>query len=262
MSFAESFENDFLKTRKKCQQTFLKIDGVEEFADFVKKCVSKLDFTVDHHENKKSSHEELKKSLKNKDNTSFMITTKASKTIRLGSRFSHVWKLSVLASIIIALYYLLFSTPAGFAMLRNAFVISLGVALAAYSIKNNITISVWIKAFGVHDPKKDEGVASLVIAGEPDKQNSIAQYHLDEGFAELEQNFSNSYIKMHGLNHLVRQVSKDEVDIGLKKTESELRLLNESLQGASHNLEKKPEELESLEDKHLAFKLSKEFLAL
>ena len=122
---------------------------------------------------------------------------KAFKEVRKGPKFPILWKSFFFIGIgllVAYLYTLAFPTnwnPNLLIMASPAFFI---LALLIYSIKNIVSLAMWIKIAGVYDIASEEADVRLVISADADKRDKEAYNKLEEDMAQIYNVLAKKYV--------------------------------------------------------------------
>ncbi|PIO00405.1 hypothetical protein COT72_01725 [archaeon CG10_big_fil_rev_8_21_14_0_10_43_11] len=229
MSNQEGFSTEFLKSRNAHHNTIFKIDDIHEFGEFIRRALTNLDYSIHQHDVHVAKHPDARHALANASHNAFMVRTRAKRKIMQGTKFSRVWKLCALLALGTFGFYLFFSSPSQYASLQTLFGIFTISALVLFLIKETASITVWVKALGVFDPTKKEGLCLALVSGHPTKEDNTTTYHLDENMAEICHALNANFIRPKKMSHLLKKDAQKIISEKLAESTKELSRVNTAL---------------------------------
>lgn len=122
---------------------------------------------------------------------------KAFKEVRKGPKFPLVWKAFFflgLGLLIAYIYTILFPTNWNSSLLIMASPVFFILALLIYSIKEVVSLAMWIKIAGVYDIASEEADIRLVISADADKRDKEAYDKLEADMAEIYNVLAKKYV--------------------------------------------------------------------
>jgi hypothetical protein len=122
---------------------------------------------------------------------------KSYKQINKGPKFPLLWKLFFFIGIgflVFYLYTLAFATNWNSTIIIQITPIWFIIALLIYSVKEMVSMALWVKIAGVYDIASDEADVRIVIAGDADKPDKEAYEKLQEDVAEVYNVVSRKYV--------------------------------------------------------------------
>ncbi|MBR9678640.1 MAG: MFS transporter [Nanoarchaeota archaeon] len=197
----EEFLVTNLERKDYFKELCLNAESIEELKEYSKNVMQNLGYFIAGIDTQTLDGKGIEHIMNNNNNTPAKLLIKGVKKVKLGSKYPKTWKLGAGMTALTFIYYLFFSTITMQTPLLALFLGGTALTAGAAMTKNNVNISLWIKAIGITNNKEQDRF-KMFIAGNSSKKNSISSDHLSENFAEIMDYYNRYFIKHESIKNI------------------------------------------------------------
>ncbi|MCD6547100.1 MAG: hypothetical protein J7K22_00950 [Nanoarchaeota archaeon] len=197
--YEEQFKVSEMQNKHIFYDLYARVGDPEELRGYVTELLKSLDWKTSVNELMKFEEAEVEGMFRGGRLKPIKTIMKAYKQFKKGPRYPLIWKLLTLIGIGFLVFY--FYTLIDTARVWNSNMFLFGsiawfiLAILVYSIKEVVSMAIWLKISGIYNIADEKADVRVVIAGDADKKDAEAFKVLEEDVSELYNSLIRRYVK-------------------------------------------------------------------
>ncbi len=200
-TIVEKYEDQFkvkeMQNKHLFHDLYTRVGDPEELRGFIVELLQDLDWKTSINELMKFEDTDTEGIFRGGRLKPIKSIIKAYKQIKKGPKYPLFWKLFFfigLGFLVFYLYTLSFPTNWNSNLIIQITPIWFILALLVYSVKETVSLALWVKLAGIYDIKNEESDVRIVIAADADKKDKEAFDKLEEDISELYNVLNRKYV--------------------------------------------------------------------
>ncbi len=200
-TIVEKYENQFkvkdMKNKHIFHDIYTRVGDPEELRGFIVELLQDSDWKTSINELTKFEDEEMEPIFRGGRLKPIRSIIKAFKQIKKGPKYPWVWKLFFLIGAgFLGLYLYALMVPNNWNMnlILEVTPVWFILALIVYSIKETVSLAMWVKISGVYDINDGNADVRIVLAADADKKDKEAFDKLEEDMSEIYSVLNRKYV--------------------------------------------------------------------